>query len=236
MAAASFFQPISTRPVYVAIIGTAGRKEDKDKITKAIFDRMVEHAKTTIRDVWKLPNERVVLVSGGAACADHVAVALFLQEQLNPEGTPYKGLQLFLPCDFNLSSSSNACAVDNGSSDWRSNPGRTVNYLHETFSAKLGNSTNSLHQIYMAHAFGAVLDTKGKGFLSRNKSIARIANRVIAYTWGTDPQRPKDGGTSNTWDQCGHCTRLHVPLDQIKDDAGDHSSELKHNANATSTL
>jgi hypothetical protein len=219
MAASDFFASAATRTVHVAIIGTAGRKEDNGKITKAIFDRMVQHARTTIRDVWNITNERVVLVSGGAACADHVAVALFLAEQLDPEGTPYKGLQLFLPCAFNLTGA-NPCAMDNGLNDWRKNPGRIINHLHAHFSTSIGEGFNSLHQIYMAHAFGALLDTKGKGFMSRNKSIARTANRVIAYTWGSDSQRPKDGGTSDTWDQCGHCTRLHIPLDQLAANGG----------------
>jgi len=219
--------------VHVAIIGTAGRKEDARRMSKALFDRMVDHAAHQQRVVWKLPNDRVVLVSGGSAWADHVAVRLFLNEALDPDGHPYAGLQLFLPCPFILTAAT-ARALDNGSWQWQANPGRLLNSLHQAFSQTMqkekemksasaasaaasasGISASqhqfqhqsqipSLNDIAVAKSFGARLPFEGKGFHARNKLVASKVDRLIAYTWGEDTRQPKDGGTKHTWDLCTH--------------------------------
>jgi len=198
--------------VRVAIIGTAGRKDDAAKMNKVVFTAMVNHAREVIRDVWKLPHERVILVSGGAAWADHVAVALWLEERQNPHGHPFAGLHLFLPCAFQLTDAQ-AQAVDTGSSDWRLNCGRLVNQLHREFSKKLGR--DSLHDLYLAQSLGAILDMTGNGFHARNKLVAAAANRLLAFTWGDDPTQPKDGGTLHTWNLCKCSARIHVPLGNL---------------------
>jgi len=151
-------------------------------------------------------------VSGGAAWADHVAVQLFLAEQMDPDGHPFAGLRLFLPAPFILSPK-NSKALDTGSSDWRVNPGRLMNQLHAQFGAKLAKST--LYDICVAHAFGAKLLTQGRGFHARNKLIAAEAERVLAFTWGADSARPKDGGTAHTWGLALRAIKVHVPLHQL---------------------
>jgi hypothetical protein len=61
--------------VTLAIIGTAGRKEDKQKLTSYIWEEMCRKAELLCK---KLESELgpIALVSGGAAWADHVAVAM----------------------------------------------------------------------------------------------------------------------------------------------------------------
>lgn len=192
----------------VAIIGTAGRKEDAAKMNKQVFERMVEYAADKIQRDWKLPNNRVTLVSGGAAWTDHVAVRLFIREIINPDGQPYAGLKLFLPCAMRDNR-----FVDNGSSGWTSNPGRVANFHHVAFSRAMGYQT--LQDIGTACAFGAVLDVSTPGFHSRNRAVAQCADRVLAFTWGADTSQPKDGGTLHTWNLCTRAVRVHVPLVQL---------------------
>jgi predicted Rossmann fold nucleotide-binding protein DprA/Smf involved in DNA uptake len=196
---------MNQRHRYVGIIGTAGRKEAASRMTAELFSAMVLRAEHTIQHVWKLPSfADVVLVSGGAAWSDHVAVALFLKHYGTP--TAFAGLSLFLPCPF-----ADNCALDSGSADWRSNPGRLMNQLHRECSRILGYDT--LQQIADAHALGAELDVRGKGFHARNKLVAARADHLLAFTWAAaSAVVPADGGTLHTWNLADAKQRLHISL------------------------
>jgi len=224
-----------TSIVHMAVIGTAGRKEDAFKMNASVFEKMVMHAKHTQQKTWKLPNNKVILVSGGAAWADHVAVKLFLQGK--EDGNPYAGLYIYFPCklDFNqsdsssLSSSSSSSsktfsdnksevvsirALDNGSWKWIENPGRIVNQLHDVFSNALGYHT--MNDFVLAQTFGAQLHADNNdGFHARNKLVAQRSEYVLAFTWGESTSVPKDGGTLHTWNLCKKKQRIHVPLKQL---------------------
>lgn len=82
----------------LSIIGSAGRKEDAAKVSKERFDAMVYDANQTIIETLKLDPKKLILVSGGAAFGDHVAVKLFLDYG-------YSRLRLFLPCQWQLTTS-----------------------------------------------------------------------------------------------------------------------------------
>lgn len=192
-----------TQPAHVAIIGTAGRMNDKRNkdLTTAHFEWMVDSALKTLVSFGLDPSE-THLISGGAAWADHVAVELFLRKKV-------AGLTLYAPCAF-----AEASFVDTGSADWRTNPGKTSNYYHRLFSEKIGR--NSLTEIATACARGAVLDTSGTGFHSRNSAIAARATHMIAFTW-SEEGKPTDGGTLDTWKKCALAGefKVHVSLKEV---------------------
>ncbi|KAJ3053746.1 hypothetical protein HDU99_007918, partial [Rhizoclosmatium hyalinum] len=100
---------------------------------------------------------------------------------------------------------------DNGSSDWRKNPGRTANQYHERFSRAL--NLDSMAQISEAIKAGAVVATEAGGFHARNSKIAQQTKRLIAFTWSTG-KTPEKGGTLDTWNKCKGL-RLHVDLHSI---------------------
>ena len=75
--------------IYLAIIGTAGRNDDADKLTDQHFKYMIK----TSRDYIKTLDDDVTLVSGGSAWADHVAIRLFKKDK--------RDLILYLPYKFN---------------------------------------------------------------------------------------------------------------------------------------
>jgi len=202
---------------YMAVIGTAGRKEDACKMNAALFSQMMLRTVDIQHNVFRLPNDRVILVSGGAAWADHVAVKLFLQEAMNPDGNPYAGLHIYFPCKLEripLSSSggSSTRAFDNGSWKWQDNPGRTMNHLHDLFGGSLGCRT--MNDFSLALAFGAQLHDTSDGFHARNKLVAQRANYMVAFTW-SESAVPKEGGTLHTWNLCKTIYRIHVPLKQF---------------------
>ncbi len=224
-----------TRPVTVAIVGTAGRKSDGSRMNASLFRRMCATALDIIRTEWKLTPPDVRLVSGGAAWSDHVAVQLYLEgvaDALCPVPTPvpvaasaaaasgdpkinidshapFAGLTVHLPCAFETKSKLPS-AVDTGSVDWRSNPGRLMNLYHQQFTAKMGRST--MAELVTAQHLGAILDTSHHGFHKRNKSVAS-SDYMIAFSWGHEEL--KDGGTKFTWDLCSSRFKRHVSLHSL---------------------
>ncbi|SNW61930.1 Hypothetical protein ORPV_26 [Orpheovirus IHUMI-LCC2] len=112
--------------VTIAIIGTAGRKEDGQKMSAELYEKMIYAVKYIIIHHFKMDMGKVTLISGGAAWADHIAVNLYNNGYV-------KDLVLHLPCEWNEGK-----YLDTGSRDWRVNPGKTSNYYHEQFSKKIG--------------------------------------------------------------------------------------------------
>ena len=181
----------------VAIVGTAGRKNDAARMSRELFERMCQRTTQIIERELHLDWKNICIQSGGAAWSDHVAVRLFLQR---PETT---ALKVYLPCPLD----GNARYRDTGSYDWRTNPGRTSNFYHSQFTKAIG--TDSLQELLTAQQRGAVLDTSGTGFHSRNSMIAKC-DILIAFSW-SDGDQPWDGGTSDTWRKCKG-RKVHVPL------------------------
>lgn len=162
----------------LAIIGTAGRKEDAAKLTLDVWDDMK-------RCVYAFITERGVkdVISGGAGGADHLAVGLFNAGLVDT-------LTLALPCAFDWHAGQ---FVDTGVRDWRENPGQTCNFYHRQFSRVI--SQPSLEQLKTAIYNGTTVELEA-GFMARNSIVAR-ADALIAFTFGNGPV-PKDGGTKDT--------------------------------------
>jgi len=179
----------------IAIIGTAGRKADGNKLNKELYGKMF-HAAQKIIGGWNLTD--ITLVSGGAAWADHIAVSLYLAKFMNCK------LELHLPCPFDVQ---NTRFYDTGVVDFRTNPGGTANYYHRQFSQKMGGSTlTSMARILPDIR---VFDNY-KGLFDRNNGVARV-DYMIAFTFGYG-QIPKDGGTKNTWNLSKRSTKFHQSL------------------------
>lgn len=176
----------------IAIIGTAGRDRTKP-MSAELWTRMVADAKRRIAP-------GATLVSGGAAWADHVAVALFL-------GSHAAELILHLPAPL-LPNHLFAGAAKSA--------GATSNFYHSKFSAAIGRS--SIEDISTAILFGATYSAAPKAqgmkaFFERNAMVARDATACIAYTWGEGAE-PADGGTNHTWSLI-QGRKLHVPLSSL---------------------
>lgn len=189
----------------LAIIGSAGRSSHEvDQFDNQVFQAMVDYVEQFVKDQ-KVEWKDVHLISGGAAWVDHVAITLFLVHQ--KEGTQ---LTLYLPCAF---ASVKKGFVDNGSSDWKINPGKSANKYHLTFQSK--TKIASFQEIVDAQDKGATLDTSAPGFHQRNTLIANTPH-LLAFTWHDDDEAPKPkSGTMNTWSKCKG-TKCHIPLSTLK--------------------
>lgn len=165
-----------------SIIGTAGRKEDENKLKRNHFEAMCLIASELLNQFKESNYPITHLVSGGAAWADHVAVKLFLDKK-----APH--LRLYLPCEWD-----NGAFHDNHDQDYKKNPGGTANHYHKKFHNK--TQINSLSQIQIAKNEGAELLPCRGGFFGRNAMVAK-SDFLLAMTFGKG-QEVKDGGTADT--------------------------------------
>jgi hypothetical protein len=171
-----------------AIIGTAGRDRTKP-MTRKLWDWMVADA------FHRLP-DGCHLVSGGAAWADHLAVALYLSGKAGR-------LTLHLPAPF----------VQGRYSGPHGSAGDAANYYHRRFTYAVG--FDSLHQVGTALAMVGVHHTaepEAPGYaamFARNLKVAQ-ADTLIAYTFGPGAA-PADGGTANTWSKA-RGAKVHISL------------------------
>jgi hypothetical protein len=172
-------------------------------MNKELFDAMLSRASDIITNTCRLRKAQVVLVSGGSAWADYIAVRLWLESVMDCEDADvYAGLKLFLPCTFDS---------DGNKMNFHGSCGATLNQLHAAFSHKMGNGFDSRADLLCAEALGAELNCRYPGFLNRNKQVA-MAEYMIAFTWSDSHERPKEGGTRHTWDSSLCATKIHVPL------------------------
>jgi len=191
----------------LAVIGTAGRREDAARISRALYDAMYRETVETARR-WGVNGA----ISGGAAVADHLAVRAFLEGAV-------ESLELWLPARFE-----HGAFVPNPRV--RFNPGATSNNYHRAFSASCG--VDSLGEIAEAIRRGAAVHV-AEGFHLRNSEVAARCTHMLAFTFGkgggedllatdeafSDPAAAglKDGGTAHTWGECYNARmKRHVNL------------------------
>ena len=177
----------------IAIIGTAGRVKTKHQFqTEDLYARMYLNAKLIIltgRD----PRD-LVLVSGGAAWADHLVVSL--NKATGIETT------LHLPAAWDW---------DKRQFDETSKDGRTANFYHRQFSQQIGR--DSLASLDAALKRDTCKYSISAGFLARNKLVAH-SKFIYAYTWA-EGDTPADGGTAHTWNNAPLAIKRHIPLSQF---------------------
>ena len=182
--------------IKLAIIGTSGRNpQDANRLELKHLQWMKDNVKVYIENVICKPMNNIILVSGGSAWADHVAVQLFR------EGG-FAGLELYLPSEFNTK----AHKYKN------THEGRMLNTLHEQCQNKTGlpifedltsvNSKKNNVKIMIQ-----------RGFKPRNTLVARNCDHLVAFTFGNTI--PSSGGTSDTWGKVQHENKLHISLDDI---------------------
>ena len=166
-----------------SIVGSAGRQEDGERLSKHHFDAACLIASELLYQFEENNYKITCLVSGGAAFIDHVAVRLFLDKKV-----PH--LRLFLPCEF-VSGMFHDSGISN---DAGKNPGGTANYYHSKFKRKTG--IDSLSELQIAKREGAEMINVDKGFFARNALVAK-SDFILACTFG-NKQEVKDGGTAHT--------------------------------------
>ena len=205
----------------LAIIGTAGRRDDKDKMSAALYDAMLDGSRQVVK-----ATGATGLVSGGAAWADHVAVSLAIEGAIDP-----KRLTLHLPAKLGATGFVEAPGGD------RLDPGRVANYYHRLFAETTGR--DPIAEIHEVVRRGAVVDEGTTGFKQRNSVVARNADGVLAFTFGTGPAwMPvvstgrssgdaglKDGGTADTWEKSRAPVKIHVTLAPVADKGVDRTRE-----------
>ncbi len=163
----------------LAIIGTAGRRQDGVKLTPAHWRMMCcigQTVATTLRA------DRVV--SGGAGWADAVAVWLFKNHLVDT-------LALHLPAPWD---DANHRFVE-------TDCGRIANHYHAMATAKHGEDglADIAGVISNATVTYETAPTGMAPFFARNAKVARDADALLPFTFAE--REPNDGGTRDTWDK-----------------------------------
>lgn len=200
--------------IKIAIIGTAGRKDDAPKMSKDIYWKMYSEALREVEQIKKdNPDCALRLVSGGAAWADQIAISLYMRKKA-------EALTLYLPAIFDYDN----CQFQVSSN--RMSPGNIANYYHKQFSKKMGGDT--LQGIKIAKEKQATIITI-PGFKERNAFVSKV-DYLIAFTFGpghtyckvgdkewynAKEAGLKDGGTADTWTKSSAQTKIHISLDFI---------------------
>lgn len=182
----------------IAIIGSAGRREDFKKWNSIVYFQLVKEIEQRIFRTSLFGNDwtSVALVSGGAAWADHIAVELL-------KNFYTREVKLFLPCEWNFKKQQ---FVDTGERNFITNPGGTANFHHRKFSQVINK--NSLVDIQEGMLNDCIDAKVVFGFKNRNLEIAK-AKYLIAATWS---DVPKDGGTAHTWEHSTASVKYHINL------------------------
>ena len=188
--------------IKIACIGTAGRNEDGNKLTTTVYTQMYGQL---ISDLQIWDGAEIMLVSGGAAYADALAVRAYLDHFV-------PNLTLHLPAEFK-----NSKYIETGD---KMSPGRIANWYHFKFQQKTGVA--GLIQIQKAIDEDAIV-TVSSGFHARNTLVADV-DVVIAWTFGTHSSLNiqdaseaglKDGGTLDTWNKSKAPIKIHHNLHEL---------------------
>lgn len=186
----------------IAIVGSAGRKSDTQHVSRPLYEAMIYDAKATVQQI--AMDERIDLVSGGAAFADHVAVSLFLMGVAN-------SLTLYLPAPWRTD-------LDFPKYDEKAREGSLSNYYHRQFSLALtrGKSFSATREgIQKAVTKGAVLNTDHLGYYKRNLQVGKV-DALICYHFGGDGTAPrKPSGSRHCWDNSNATIKLYRPLEEL---------------------
>lgn len=172
---------------HYAVIGSAGKGQDYDRMTKDVFYKMVNKTEKLLE---KETKAKITLVSGASSWSDHVAVYIFLKRL---EKSPVN-LTLHLPCRW--------CPITKRF-DNESECGQRLNFLHSQFRRKTG--IDPFWQISQALSNKQFCSWQiTPGFKERNTKVANGCDIMIAFTFNDEnPKEPKPrSGTRDTWDKC----------------------------------
>jgi hypothetical protein len=197
----------------LAIIGSAGRGTDAEKISSELYTQMFEEADKIIEEY-----EIDRIVSGGAAFADFLAV----------EYAAWIKTHLYLPTDFSLDKEE-FIGYDYNSK----RIARTCNFYYEQFEKKRTLARGILK--YMIKDEILTYDVV-YGFHERNMKVAADCDYLLAFTFGPEDwttkivcndqttgyhnsklARLKDGGTAHTWNHSTAKLKIHINLSNLLD-------------------
>ena len=181
--------------IRLAIVGTSGRNPSDLKMLSINHMKwMADNVKCYIEHVLKTTPDNIILVSGGSAWADHVAIQLYLEKI-------FGGLELYLPSKFDPKQKKYV----------NTHEGRTLNILHANCQEKTGYDVFT--ELTSVASSPKVKITIKRGFLARNTLVAKNSDHLIAFTFSKDV--PTEGGTLHTWQKVLHQNKIHFDLSTV---------------------
>ncbi len=186
--------------IKISIVGTSGRGNIINNLTKDLFNKMVIYTDNHISNYLKENNldwKNVELISGGAAWSDHIAVKIYKNHLTS-------SLNIYIPCKWNNDKKQ---YEDNGK-DWRINPGKSSNNYHNKFSKKM--EYNTLKEL---DELKSCFNDDYFGFHKRDSIVAKC-DIMIAFTFSNSSE-PESGGTKFTWSKCKTSLKYHISINNL---------------------
>lgn len=177
---------IIAQMIKVAIIGTSGRNPmDSMRLTADHMKWMAENVLCYIEHVIKTTTDNIILISGGSAWADHVAVQLYLSHN-------FAGLELYLPTDFDVENKKYANTYE----------GTMLNLLHSQCKEKINiDVLNELAEAIPKRTTTVVIK---RGFLQRNSLVSKKCDHLICFVFS----HIISGGSNDTWKKTKHQNKI----------------------------
>ena len=177
--------------IKLAIIGTSGRNpQDGAKLLNFHMQWMAENVLCYIEHILKTTTDNIILVSGGSAWADHVAVQLYLEYN-------FGGLELYLPTNFDIIQKKYADTYE----------GLMLNILHMQCKEKI--HVDVLNELAEAISKKTTKVIVKKGVFQKNSLISKNCDHLICFIFG---QTISGGGSYDTWKKTKHQNKTLLDL------------------------
>lgn len=193
----------------VGIIGSAGRTtDDRARLSKpGLMDEWVSKVEEYVASQG-LTKSKVILVSGGSAYADHVAVMAFLKGG-------WGGLRLHLPVRFDTTIGKFV-----GKTSKEARVAYAINVLHTHMLVATGIKV--FQQLKEVHTQANATILTYDGFLERDRAIAYESRYMIAFSGNGGGVPHPHSGTAYTWDHVSSdCIKVCYPLPPISSVQGE---------------
>jgi hypothetical protein len=181
--------------IQLGIIGTTGRYDnDKKRLEKKHLTWILHQVEDYIENILLIDKKNIILISGGAAWTDHVAIQLYLSNQ-------YAGLKLYLPSKFDVKHQQYI----------NTHEGRLLNALHLECQEKTGICT--FKELAKAiHGKNKVNIIIKHGFFPRNTLMAKNCDHLLVFTFNHNG--PVDRDVLDIWKKTKHNNKVHFDLSQ----------------------
>ncbi len=180
----------------IGIIGSAGRTRPWT------MDLFLWARRTLLETIKEIPVKERLLISGGAAGADHLAVALYKANGGD--------LLLYMPALLSGEHDDTYPEFVSNGKFGAGNPGGTSNFYHQKFCEDLGLNKNKTLLSLQEMKKQDKCNFDYPGFHNRNLQVGRV-DWLIAFTWA-EGASPEDGGTLHTWNNSKAPKKTHISL------------------------
>lgn len=183
----------NTNIIKLGIVGTSGKNHyDKKVLAPKHMTWITNNVRQYIENVLHTTCDKIMLVSGGSAWTDHVAIQLYLTGE-------FAGLELFLVSKFDIKQKKYI----------NTHEGRALNEMHKYCQEQTGIDVFN-DMVKAIHGKNKAKVIIQRGFNARNTLLSKNCDHLMVFAFVRD--MPENGGTYDTWIKIVHPNRINFDL------------------------